>query len=893
MDQLHFSHAKACQLLYLHHLQTRREAWHAFSQSGIGWFMYRRDGEGVILNPQTGLIWQEITELGPQLDSSRAHAKVRQLEWAGLANWRLPTRAELIDIAYAPGFPLCEEHAWFDCPLWLYDKGCVYLDQPDEFMGPDGAANMIAVDDTLCADWPGSYPQGLFELGWTWLGAWTSNARFPKSSKFDAALTAWKRWRSLASSENDGFHAVDSNATDWPSLLRKLDYISTRLPDIDSSTFTDAAKGLWELWPVSDAKHARRIALSNDGQMRARNPELDIRDANVAIDFGTSSTVVAFREGAHDRLLRIGESNLWEQPQASDYENPTVLEVMDWQALMAAWTSEVYRPLVDWRDIHCAHEARDHLRDNHTDPKRIASIFSRMKQWALDEFPTLISDQIHQEERILPPFKQYPSKKVDDVYADFNPIELYAWFLGMFINWRQRGIFLRYYMTFPVSFPHDTKEKILSAFHHGLQRSLPESLVYGPHFAQFRVEERGSEPAAYAACALKALQLAPSAAGVGRAFAVFDFGGGTTDFDFGYYRLPDKAEAEAGWEEVIEHFGASGDRMLGGEQLLENLAYISFRHNLPQCREHKIAFLLPQDAEDFAGSDMFLEKTRSAQTNSIVMMGRLRSFCETGNLEGLVEGDICKMPLLNRDGLKVDVAFQIPQNELRDYLRARIERGAMAFFAAMQAAFKGHGGMPAAVDVLLAGNACRSPWVMELFGLTGSPIGAIMAFEQLEIVVHPPLLADPSNPWRPTAKTGVALGLLRLCPGETLKVINLSLLKDDAPFLFSVGKLLNGEFAPCLPSHGPYGLWHEVGRPLDGVFNLAYTHSPRARTDQRMDRSDPDLRYRRIDFPDSGEGQKVYSRAIAPNLIQICLAHDLSLAGQPEPACHFLQLALA
>jgi hypothetical protein len=139
----------------------------------------------------------------------------------------------------------------------------------------------------------------------------------------------------------------------------------------------------------------------------------------------------------------------------------------------------------------------------------------------------------------------------------------------------------------------------------------------------------------------------------------------------------------------------------------------------------------------------------------------------------------------------------------------------------------------------------------------------------------------------------VALGLLRLCPGETLKVINLSLLKDDAPFLFSVGKLLNGEFAPCLPSHGPYGLWHEVGRPLDGVFNLAYTHSPRARTDQRMDRSDPDLRYRRIDFPDSGEGQKVYSRAIAPNLIQICLAHDLSLAGQPEPACHFLQLALA
>src|SRR3546814_5778447 len=103
----------------------------------------------------------------------------------------------------------------------------------------------------------------------------------------------------------------------------------------------------------------------------------------------------------------------------------------------------------------------------------------------------------------------------------------------------------------------------------------------------------------------------------GVAYAVFDFGGGTTDFDFGYYRLPTPEEEDEGKEEVFEHFGAAGDKFLGGENLLEHLAFRVLRHNLDTCRKHRIAFTRPLDADDFAGSEMFLEQRSEEHTSEL------------------------------------------------------------------------------------------------------------------------------------------------------------------------------------------------------------------------------------------------------------------------------------
>jgi hypothetical protein len=149
--------------------------------------------------------------------------------------------------------------------------------------------------------------------------------------------------------------------------------------------FTDVEQGMWEFF-VPKALQGKYTKVQSKQFCRDRNPVLDIREANVAIDFGTSSTVVAIRKNGKDELLRIG---MQEKDFAKDaitdqqYENPTVLEFLDLQKFLNEWQSESYRPLVDWDNIHCSHEARAALRNNNSNTKVVSSIFARLKQWAL------------------------------------------------------------------------------------------------------------------------------------------------------------------------------------------------------------------------------------------------------------------------------------------------------------------------------------------------------------------------------------------------------------------------------------------------------------------------------------------------------------------------------
>lgn len=379
---------------------------------------------------------------------------------------------------------------------------------------------------------------------------------------------------------------------DWVKKYRDADVRRANLPPLTPSQFSDPDKGLWELWGQDAA------TLQTQG-VRARNPVLDVRDCNVAIDFGTSSTVVALDDNGSHKLLRIGVANFLEAVKASHYENPTVLEFVDIEAMLRPWRTGAYLPDVEWGDVRCSHEALYNFRNNETRPEIVASILTKIKQWALlDDHAARVrvtGQEPRFEHELVPLTLRQPVKGRPLTVSDqdpFDPVELYAWFLGLTINWRGRGLFLRYYMTFPVGYENAVKEKILASFRRGLQRSFPATLVMQPEFEKFVVEERASEPAAYAATALPALKIEPTPKGV--AYAVFDFGGGTTDFDFGHYRLPTVEQADdEGWERVFEHFGSGGDKFLGGENLLENLAYHTFRYNIDVCRGHAQGEFVP------------------------------------------------------------------------------------------------------------------------------------------------------------------------------------------------------------------------------------------------------------------------------------------------------------
>lgn len=281
---------------------------------------------------------------------------------------------------------------------------------------------------------------------------------------------------------------------------------------------------------------------------------------------------------------------------------------------------------------------------------------------------------------------------------------------------------------------------------------------------------------------------------------------------------------------------------------------------------------------------MFLEKTRAAATNTLMLMARLRPLWETGQLADSGSG-VQKLDLLTRESHKVSCELAIPQPQLRAYLEQRIEQGVMNFYAGLAKAFADQ--PPEQLHILLAGNASRSPIVLELFGLSNSPndmadspsqrIQAFLA-EQFagqppQIVAHPPLPVDEQDVYRPTGKTGVALGLLRLCPGGVVKVVDHAHHNADyeAPFAYYVGRVRLGKFQPAIAQGAHYGEWHELGVARERVFNLYYSQSPLARTGTLKDGCQ-ELTKRPLHLAGEQTGQKIYARPISPTQIELCSA---------------------
>lgn len=810
----------------------------------------------MVYETASGLLWDANPDLNNFYYTHDVSPVANALTVAGLNGWKVPTIEQLIRFSRNTENPLRAggNNRLFERCHWITTTTCINLDNFNTNNSSNG-----------------------------WLIA--CHTLFQGKTPLEVIQEIKKRGWGLCDLEYD---PLTYYLTETPSLVEaysEIDYLSARLPRLEPAQFTDTQKGLWEFWGMDAAE------LQAHG-VRARNPALDVRDWNVAIDFGTSSTVVAYDEHDQHKLLRIGVSDYWAAEQPEDYENPTILEFIDFEALLKVWQAESYRPGVSWDAVRCSHAALQNFRDNKSNARAVGSMLAKIKHWALREAnaPRLRltdrSEPLGVEHELAPLTLRNPvrGQAMSVSSSDpFDPIELYAWFLGLTINWRGRGLFLRYYMTFPVDYPRDVKEKILASFRRGLQRSLPEPLISQPIFQNFSVEERASEPAAYAASAV--CRLGIEATAEGEAYAVFDFGGGTTDFDFGYYRQPTSEEEDEGKEEVFEHFGAAGDKFLGGENLLENLAYLVFRHNLGVCREHRIAFTRPLDAADFAGSEMFLDKTQAASTNTVMLMARLRSYWESGALES--SSGIESLDLLNNEGDRVACQLEIPEDALDEYLENRIEQGVRNFLAALQKAFAPN--IPDTINVLLAGNSSRSKWVKEAFNTfteadEASPMQARLRaycdalFKQNAptLVIHDPLSPDLEDPYAPTAKTGVALGLLRLCPGSPVLVINRAQEHSDgeAPFAHYVGRLRQGRFQVGITQGSEYGVWHELGVPSEGVFNLYHTQSPRAHTGD-MKQGEPELLKHRLDLFGNLKGKRVFARITGPASIELCTASSI------------------
>ncbi|GHQ89222.1 hypothetical protein JP0085_02410 [Helicobacter pylori] len=134
-------------------------------------------------------------------------------------------------------------------------------------------------------------------------------------------------------------------------------------------------------------------------------------------------------------------------------------------------------------------------------------------------------------------------------------------------------------------------KKIRESFEKGLRKSLPRHVFDDEKTAKnFKVELRASEPCAYAISALKSYGF-DKAAKLDKPiyYGVFDFGGGTTGFNFGKW----EKSANPKFAYKMTHFSSGGDKYLSGENLLEWLAFEAYAQNFQTLKEKDIVIAKP------------------------------------------------------------------------------------------------------------------------------------------------------------------------------------------------------------------------------------------------------------------------------------------------------------
>lgn len=444
--------------------------------------------------------------------------------------------------------------------------------------------------------------------------------------------------------------------------LLNCDYFRADLEPYDRKCLDDVNAGHWELWFDEDPeeKDGEKIIGLTDS-LTARNPVCDVcKNGLIGIDFGTKSTIVSMQDGKEKiSLLRIGIGQLNEDVKTFHYENPTVMEFIDLDKFIDDYSSRKGRPHTSIQDVTVSHKASNNMNEcGNTD--FFYSYFYDIKQWCGDsDYNVKIRDQ-QGHEYLLGSF-------VDLKEDELNPLELYAYYLGLYINNMRNKIFIDYVVSFPVNYEKSVKEKIVESFKKGLMKSLPEAVLNNEDImSKFRVRQGVSEPAAYAITALKEYGFDPEE-DEKILYSVFDFGGGTTDFDFGLIRCADEdCREEERYDYVIEQFGSEGDRYLGGENLLALLAYEVFKANASKLKANEssagFSFTKPKECDPFPGSEMLIADSQEARRNTKEMIEKLRPFWE-GILAREEETDTEEDILAEADEVESEDSFDEDEEE--------------------------------------------------------------------------------------------------------------------------------------------------------------------------------------------------------------------------------------
>ena len=600
-----------------------------------------------------------------------------------------------------------------------------------------------------------------------------------------------------------------------------IDRYRINTDDYQEDILLDPNVGHWDL-KEQDKKELKEILGKN---VYKRNPKEDINQGGiVAIDFGTKSTVVVYQKDSENILpMRISGDKLNREVRNTDYENPTVIEFRDIDKFLKDYNAKVGRPDTKWQDITVSHTAFGNLTE--VSSEYFDSIISDIKQWTASKNQKIILVDRKGKEILLPPYLELKEKSKD--YID--PVELYAYYIGSYINNMINGIYLEYYLSFPVTYEKAIRERILKSFEKGIQKSLPIEIQEDKDLMEkFRVRHGANEPAAFAVCALSKLEIEPKNEEDKVYYGVFDFGGGTTDFDFGIWKYSEEEDLDL-YDYELEHFGAGGERYLGGENILKELAYKVFSDNSSNLRKNRIQYTRPEWCDETMGEEVLVSQTKQARQNSTKVAKELRGIWENTTTERV---DFISVNLFDSHG-EVNAGFKlnVKEDDLKNLIKEKIEKGIKNFFIKMEDAFKGEDVKE--VNIFLAGNSCKHPFVEEIFN---SYIEKKK--DEFKINIYDTKIFDKlkeTNKTNPTAKTGVAFGLIYSRNSGRIKVISRDEkvnINNEINFKFYIGTSRRNKFNCIISPNSNYDEYKFFGIVKSDIFELYYSTSPEAQTNE-------------------------------------------------------------
>ena len=655
---------------------------------------------------------------------------------------------------------------------------------------------------------------------------------------------------------------TDGRKEEMPKLKYYLSIDKERIniDDYRENRLLDPNVGHWDL--KEEDKEELKELLGKD--VYSRDPKLDINQGGiVGIDFGTKSTVVVYQKDRNNILpMRISGEELNKEARDTDYENPTVIEFRDLIKFKKDYDEEIGRPNTKWEDVTISHVAFRHLMEGTSE--QFDSIISDIKQWTVNKNAKIEVIDKKGNKISLPPYLDLDEN--EENYID--PVEIYAYYIGSYINTMRNGIYLEYYLSFPVTYEKAVREKILKSFEKGIKKSLPIQIQEDEKLMKkFRVKHGSNEPAAYAVCALKKLKIEPKE-NEKIYYGVFDFGGGTTDFDFGIWK---NSEDEDMFDYELEHFGAGGDIHLGGENILKELAYKVFSNNTSELRKRKIQYVRPEWCPEISGEETLVEYTREAKLNTRKLgEEKLRDIWEEKETERI---DSVPVNLFNADGsLETGIDLKINEEELKNLIKDKIEKGIKNFFIKLEDAFKDEDVKK--VHIFLAGNSCRHSFVNEIFEKYVAEMK-----DKMELVIYD-LKAikeiDKENDSKITGKTGVAYGLIYSRKGGRIKVTNRDEkenVANEINFKFYLGNSKKDKFNPIITPNSNYGKYEFLGILTSDIFEIYYTSSPEAQTGT-MEIGKDDPKIKRISLNeeyDEDERYRIYIKTITPDKISYAI----------------------